>query len=34
MLSSRDTTEMASDAAGRLPMFERILKDYEMPLRR
>jgi RNA polymerase sigma-70 factor (ECF subfamily) len=34
MLSSQDTTEIASDAAGRLPMFERILKDYELPLRR
>lgn len=34
MLSSQDTTEIASDAAGRLPLFERILKDYEMPLRR
>jgi RNA polymerase sigma factor (sigma-70 family) len=34
MLSSQDTTEIASDAAGRLPVFERILKDYEMPLRR
>ncbi len=34
MLSSHDTTALAPDAAGRLPMFERILKDYEMPLRR
>lgn len=34
MLSSHYTTEIASDAAGRLPMFERILKDFEMPLRR
>lgn len=34
MLSSHGTTDMASDAAGRLPVFERILKDFEMPLRR
>jgi RNA polymerase sigma-70 factor (ECF subfamily) len=34
MLSSRDTTESTSNAAGRLPKFERILNDYEMPLRR
>jgi RNA polymerase sigma-70 factor (ECF subfamily) len=34
MLSSQDTSVMASDAAGRLPVFERILKDYELPLRR
>jgi RNA polymerase sigma-70 factor (ECF subfamily) len=34
MLSSEDTTGIASDAAGRLQVFERILKDYEMPMRR
>jgi RNA polymerase sigma-70 factor (ECF subfamily) len=34
MLSRHGATEVPSDAAGRLPVFERILKDYEMPLRR
>jgi RNA polymerase sigma-70 factor (ECF subfamily) len=34
MLSSQDKSEMASEAAGRLPVFERILKDYELPMRR
>jgi len=34
MLSSHESTGMAFDAADHLTTFERILKDYEMPLRR
>lgn len=34
MLRSFDTPATALDASGQLLVFERILKDYEMPLRR
>jgi RNA polymerase sigma-70 factor (ECF subfamily) len=34
MLSRHGTTEVTSDAAGRLLVFERILREYEIPLRR
>lgn len=34
MLSSNDTAETASTAGARLEVFERILKEYELPLRR